>query len=162
MEGPRREPQVPGEAGDGVALPRRVPALEDGQIALYKLANGACILIDAPKIAVLAWRDRRRVTGADGIDEYQIRMIEEALGMVPLRKWESKQSACFMIFTECPIHRGLATLGHAEKGSKMNFAMEPFPAGRERCFADSGWQGGLVPLISASRPPLLCRKIAFR
>jgi hypothetical protein len=53
-------------------------------------------------------------------------------------------------------------LGHAEKGSKMNFAMEPFPAGRERCFADSGWQGGLVPLISASRPPLLCRKIAFR
>jgi len=26
-----------------------------------------------------------------------------------------------MIFTECPIHRGLATLGHAEKGVKNEF-----------------------------------------
>ena len=40
---------------------------------------------------------------------------------VLLRKCESKQSACFMIFTECPIHRGSATLGHAEKGVKNEF-----------------------------------------
>jgi hypothetical protein len=40
---------------------------------------------------------------------------------VLLRKCEAKQSACFMIFTECPIHRGLATLGHAEKGVKNEF-----------------------------------------
>ena len=30
-----------------------------------------------------------------------------------------------MVFTEGPIYGGLATSGPAEKGSKMNFAMEP-------------------------------------
>ena len=54
-----------------------------------------------------------RMTGSvmDGED-----IVQEALFQVLLRKCESKQLACFMIFTECPIHRGLATLGHAEKG----------------------------------------------
>ena len=44
---------------------------------------------------------------------------------VLLRKGESKQSACFMVFTEGPIYKGLATSGRAENGSKTNFAMEP-------------------------------------
>jgi len=30
-----------------------------------------------------------------------------------------------MVFTEGPIYGPLATSGRAEKGSKMNFAMEP-------------------------------------
>jgi hypothetical protein len=74
-------------------------------------------------------------TVSELIDQYGGRLVLEAVAdycfqhlgfrWVLLLKCESKQSACFMIFTECPIHRGSATLGHAEKGPKMNFATEP-------------------------------------
>jgi hypothetical protein len=51
--------------------------------------------------------------------------IHPSLRSVPLRKCQSKQSACFMVLTEGPIYRLLATSGSAEKSSKMDFATEP-------------------------------------
>ena len=40
-----------------------------------------------------------------------------------------------MIFTECPIHRGLATLGHAEKGVKNEFRNGTFWRGIYRALS---------------------------
>src|SRR5260370_39938638 len=73
-------------------------------------------------------------------------VTSQHLGRVPLRRLHCKQSACFMVFSVRPIYRHLATSGHPENGSKLNFAMEPSEALRSKPADDEE----LVPVMGAN------------
>ena len=54
----------------------RVPAIEHGQVTFDELFDRTPVFIDAPKIAVFAWRNCCGVAGANGINEDQIGKVE--------------------------------------------------------------------------------------
>src|SRR5260370_21871610 len=82
---------------------------------------------------------------------------------VPLRRLHCKQSACFMVFSVRPIYRHLATSGHPENGSKLNFAMEPsrlLAVELWLSFLYASYNGAMVVYLTELMPPLV-RTSAF-
>src|SRR6516164_1387128 len=107
MEQPGENGAASGAVGFPIKEFRRVPAIVEGQKALDELPDRTGVLIDSPKVLVLAGGDGRRITGADGIDEYQIAFVEEAVGIGFQRvrsRRERRQTALDAYRGERPQH----------------------------------------------------------
>src|SRR6202789_3592710 len=61
---------------------RRIPAVVAIEIDVDELGEGFHVLIDAPEIFVLGFADGAAESGADGINEDQIGLVEEGVGVV--------------------------------------------------------------------------------
>jgi len=59
-----------------------IPAAEHRQVALDELLDAVRILVDAPEILVRGRRNRAGVARADGIDEHQVALVEQAVLVV--------------------------------------------------------------------------------
>lgn len=61
---------------------RRIPAIVPADVCADELRQGPGILIDTPEILILGFAFRMAEAGADGIDEYEIGGIQQAVLIV--------------------------------------------------------------------------------